>query len=216
MMIQTIQTAQQQIIETGHVLNRHGWVPATGGNLSVRLGDGHVAITVSGKHKGHLGPDDIMTVDQDGRAQDGKKPSAETRLHTGLYKIRPDVQAIAHAHPRAAVTWTLVFNQADRVVLAGYELMKVYPGIQTHETSVVLPIFNNSQDMSALQKEIDAWYAANPETPPVYLVRGHGITAGAADLSMAFYMIEATEEMLAYEIEQKKFNLNPLFEGRCA
>lgn len=191
-------TAQRNIIRAGVLLDARGWVPATGGNFSVRLDDGSVAITVSGVHKGHLKPEDLMRVDMLGLSLDGKKPSAETLLHTGLYTLRPDVGAIVHSHPRTCVILSLVRPDADYVELAGYELLKIYPGITTHETSVRLPIFPNNQNMPALQKQVDAWYATHPSTPPVYIVRGHGLTAGAPDIDAARNLTEATEEMMAY------------------
>jgi methylthioribulose-1-phosphate dehydratase len=209
MTLPSFENVQHQIVRAGALFDARGWVPATGGNISARLDDGTVAITVSGKHKGHLVQGDIMRVDMEGRSLDGKKPSAETLLHTGLYKINPDVNAILHAHPRASVVYSLVFNDVPSVRLSGYELLKIYPGVKTHETSVTLRIFNNSQDMPGLQREIDTWYAAHPETPPVYLVRGHGLTAGAKDMDQARYVTEATEEMLAYELAKARIAVIP-------
>ncbi len=192
--------AQQDIIRAGILLDSRGWVPATGGNLSVRVDDDSVAISVSGVHKGHLTTEDVMRVDLRGNAMDGKNPSAETLLHTGLYALQPNVHAILHCHPRATVTFSLLHPEVEYVELAGYELLKIYPGIKTHVVAVRVPIFSNSQDMVALQKQVDAWYEAHPATPPVYIVRGHGLTAGASDLNMARFITEATEEMMAYEL----------------
>jgi len=192
--------AQNDIMRAGRLLDARGWAPATGGNLSARLDDDSVAITVSGVHKGHLQPEDVMRVDRRGQALDGKKPSAETLLHTGFYNIRGDVGAIVHSHPRAAVAFSLIRGEARSVSLSGYELLKAFPGVKTHQATLVVPIFENSQDAPALQQEIDAWYGAQPAAPSVYLVRGHGLTAGGADLDAARYLTEATEEMLAYEL----------------
>jgi len=66
-----------------------------------------IAITVSGKHKGQLELDDIMLIDADANSLDGKKPSAETVLHTSLYKRFPDIQSILHPHSLNA---TLIFK----------------------------------------------------------------------------------------------------------
>jgi methylthioribulose-1-phosphate dehydratase len=192
-----------QLVQVGRWLDERGWVPATGGNLSYRASATEIAITVSGRHKGELTPDDIMMVDYDGQALDGKKPSAETLLHTGLYKLFPHVHAIIHAHPRASVTYTLV-NDGDCVSLFGYELLKALPGVKTHETTVRIPIFDNSQEMRTLQLVIDAWYKNYPDAPPVYLVRGHGLTVGATDVQTARYITEAMEEMFAYELARKE------------
>lgn len=186
------------IIETGRWLDCRGWVPATGGNFSYRIDDAQILMTVSGRHKGELVPDDIMRVDYMGQSLDGKKPSAETLLHTGLYKIHPNINAILHIHPRSCVVYSMQ-HDADHVVLSGYELLKAFPNVGTHEAHVSIPIFDNTQDMMALQIKIDAWYKKHPGTIPVYLVRGHGLTVGAKDIKTARYMAEATEELFAYE-----------------
>lgn len=197
--------AIETLLDAGVRLHARGWVAATGGNLSHRLGDGSVAITVSGRHKGELVADDIMRVGMDGASLDGKKPSAETPLHTGLYRLRPEVNAVLHSHPRSSVVFSLVRADAAAVTLTGYEFLKVFPGIDSHDARVTLAIFPNTQDMAALQRQVESWYAANPASPPVYLVRGHGLTVGAATVDAARYTTEAVEELLACELERGRF-----------
>jgi methylthioribulose-1-phosphate dehydratase len=194
-----------KLLDAGRRLDARGWVAATGGNLSARLDDGSIAITVSGRHKGDLVPDDIMRVDMNGAALDGKKPSAETLLHTGLYRLRPGVNAILHSHPRAGVLYGLANPDAVVVTMTGYEFLKAFPGIDTHEAVVALPIYNNTQDMPSLQRKVDAWFETNPAAPAVYLVRGHGLTVGAATVDAARYTTEAVEELMAYELERSRW-----------
>ena len=71
------------LAEVGRRLDSRGWAPATAGNYSVRLADGSVAITTSGKHKGRLTADDFMRVDLDGNPLTPGKPSAETEFKNG-------------------------------------------------------------------------------------------------------------------------------------
>src|SRR5512141_2374033 len=104
-----------QLIDAGRFIDSKGWVPATSGNFSARLADGTIAITVSGRHKGALGPDDIMRVDADGRSLDGQKPSAETLLHTSIYRRYPNVGAVLHPHSPNATLVSRLF--ADRLEL---------------------------------------------------------------------------------------------------
>ena len=134
-----------QLIAAGRFIDNKGWVPATSGNLSARLSDGTVAITVSGKHKGRLQLDDIMLIDAEGNSLDGKKPSAETLLHTALYQRFPDIQCILHPHSLNATLISKTFKVA--CVLENYELLKALCGITTHETRVVVPIFPNDQNI---------------------------------------------------------------------
>ena len=94
----SFEQATQDIIAAGRWIDGQGFAPATAGNYSMRLHSGDVAVTVSGAHKGHLSPAQIMRVDLEGAALDEKKPSAETLLHTGLYQMYPGVHAILHTH----------------------------------------------------------------------------------------------------------------------
>ncbi len=128
-------TQTRHLIAAGRFIDQKGWVPATSGNFSARLPDGRIAITVSGKHKGHLEADDIMLIDAQGHALDGKKPSAETLLHTSLYRRFPDAQAVLHPHSVNATLISKLF--ADEIVLEDYELLKAFSGIDTHESRIV-------------------------------------------------------------------------------
>jgi len=64
----TLAEARAAIVAVGRWLDGKGWAPATAGNYSMRLGDGSFAVTVSGRHKGRLTEDDVMTVDAEGRS----------------------------------------------------------------------------------------------------------------------------------------------------
>ena len=91
----------QAIVAAGRKLGAQGLTPATSSNFSMRLDAAHVAVTVSGRDKGALTPDDVMVVDFDGVAVGtAARPSAETALHTHLYRRYPDAQAVLHTHSR--------------------------------------------------------------------------------------------------------------------
>jgi ribulose-5-phosphate 4-epimerase/fuculose-1-phosphate aldolase len=97
----SLQRATAAIIEAGRRMDRFNRVPATAGNISVRLpGDeGLVAITRSGGHKGFLDPSGVMVVDLDGRPRHtDARPSAETGLHCGIYRRFRDAGAVLHGH----------------------------------------------------------------------------------------------------------------------
>ena len=89
----------QEIIDAGRFLYGRGWSPATSSNYSTRLSPSEALLTVSGKHKGQLGLDDVLATDLSGNSlEPGKKPSAETLLHTQLYSWRPEIGAVLHTH----------------------------------------------------------------------------------------------------------------------
>src|SRR5215472_191775 len=139
----------------GRRLDARELAAATSGNYSVRLSDGRIAVTVSGRHKGRLTPDDVMVVNADGVALEDKKPSAETGLHTQLYRRYPHVNAILHVHTVPAVTLTRHLPRATDIVLQDYEMLKAFPGITTHRTALAIPVFENSQDIPALSREVE-------------------------------------------------------------
>lgn len=193
----------ERLVAIGRFLNAQGWSPATSGNYSARLADGRIAITVSGRHKGRLTTDDIMTVDGTGASLDGKLPSAETQLHVALYRLFPHVNAVLHTHSIAGVVLGMVVPAEDRLLLQGYELQKAFPGVVDHETAVSLPLVDNSQDMAGLAAEVDRRLIAEPAAP-AYLIRGHGLYGWGRDLDEAERVVEACETLLACELERRK------------
>src|SRR3546814_11016725 len=91
-------TAAAAIVAAGAFIDRHGWAPAGSGNYSHRLDDGSIAITVSGTHKGRVGVGDVMRIDGAGRPLDGRTPSAETPLHTPIYRMFRRGTQVLHTH----------------------------------------------------------------------------------------------------------------------
>ena len=196
----SLDEAVEAIVASGRRLDARGLAPATSGNFSVRVDDRRIAVTVSGRHKGRLTRDDVMLVDDKGSALENKKPSAETGLHTLVYELFPQVNAVLHVHSVPVVTLTRHLPTATEVVLRDYEMLKAFPGITTHETAVGIPIFANSQNIPALAQEVrDRLRTA--AAPPAYLIRGHGAYGWGKDMEEAERVIEALEHLLTCEIE---------------
>ena len=194
----------QQLIEAGHFIDRKGWVPATSGNFSARLPDGRIAITVSGRHKGSLTPSDIMLIDAEGRSLDGQTSSAETGLHTALYRRFPQLGSVLHPHSPGATLLSRL--RKDEVVLENYELLKAFAGINTHATKVRIPIFDNDQDIPRLERVVDAWLDREPHTP-AYIIRSHGFYTWGTTVKDALRQVEALEYLL--DIESRLSGAHP-------
>lgn len=191
--------AVEVIRAAGRRLDSLGWVPATAGNISLRLGDGRVAITRSGFHKGLIPADGVMAVDLHGAPEDSAlRPSAETGLHCGIYRRFPEAGAVLHGHS-VAVT-VLSRRGSDAIVLDGYELLKAFPGLATHEAAIRVPVLDNDQDIVRLQARVEAAWDAGAAAVPGYLLRGHGIYVWGADMPQALLRLEALEFMLACEL----------------
>jgi methylthioribulose-1-phosphate dehydratase len=189
-----------ELIAAGRFFHERGWVPATSGNFSARLGDGEIAITVSGRHKGHLTADDIMRVDAAGRSLDGKKSSAETLLHTHIYQRYPGTGSVLHPHSPNGTVISLLGN--DEVVLEGYELLKVLDGIDTHATRSVVPVVANDQDMVRLSSVVDKRLDAKTQSH-AYLIAGHGLYTWGATVDDTIRHVEALEAMFEIQLRLK-------------
>jgi methylthioribulose-1-phosphate dehydratase len=197
------ETATDAIRAAGRRMDALGWVPATAGNISVRLPGDRVAITRSGFHKGFIPEDGVMAVDLDGRAEDSNlRPSAETGLHCGIYRRFPKAGAALHGHSVPATVLSRLAGSS--IPLAGYELLKAFPGLPTHEAAIRLPVLENDQDIGRLQARVTQAWDADPDSPPGYLIRGHGLYVWADDMPGALLRLEALEFMLACELETRR------------
>ncbi len=193
----------QLLIGNIRELAQAGWTPATSSNFSHRLDDRHAAITVSGRDKGRLVEDDIMVVDFDGQAVGRPlRPSAETLLHTQLYRRFPDIGCVLHTHSPVQTVASRLYAGAGHVRLAGYELLKAFHGNSTHEAAVDVPVFPNTQDMDVLAAQVDA--LLDRQAMWGYLIDGHGLYAWGRDMAQARRHLEAFEFLLGCELELRK------------
>ena len=194
----------QAIVAAGRKLGAQGLTPATSSNFSMRLDASHVAVTVSGRDKGALTPADIMVVDMDGQPVDTTaRPSAETLLHTHLYRRFADANAVLHTHSRTQTVASRLFAPAGVMPLDGYELLKVFAGQTTHETRIELPVFPNTQHMPELVARVDDWIRADK---PLYgyLSEGHGIYTWGRDMAETERHIEALEFLIGCELDLRR------------
>ena len=197
----TFDDAAIAIAAAGRRMDALGWVPATAGNLSIRLGPNEIAITRSGRHKGLMGPADVMPVDAAGASREtGARPSYETLLHCGIYRRFADAGAVLHGH---SIANTVLSRRAGASIrLAGYELLKAFPGGPTHDIAIDVPVLDNDQDIPRLQRALDALWNDAPDAPPGYVIRGHGVYVWGPDMNAAMTRLEALEFMLLCHLEE--------------
>ena len=195
------QCAQEIIVNTCE-LAALGWTPATSSNFSMRLDDNYAAITVSGRDKGKLGLSDIMVVDFDGRpVATSHRPSAETLLHTQLYRRFPAIGCVLHTHSQTQTVAARLFGGAGQVRFQDYELIKAFHGQNTHATSMCVPVLPNNQHMPTLAAQVDVLLDAGPVWG--YLIDGHGLYAWGANMAEARRHLEAFEFLLACELQMR-------------
>ncbi|MFZ0706110.1 MAG: class II aldolase/adducin family protein [Candidatus Korobacteraceae bacterium] len=99
----TIEQLRDDIVRFGKMLHQNGLVAATDGNISARMADGTVLCTPTLMSKGMMEADDLVIVDEHGRKLSGRREaSSEIAMHLLIYRERPDVNAVVHAHPPTA------------------------------------------------------------------------------------------------------------------
>ena len=190
----------EALLAACHWIGEKGWCPATGGNMSVREDSHFCLITESGKDKGHLTAENFLQVEiATNRVPSGRKPSAETGLHTLVYGLDPHVGAILHTHSVNSTVLSRV-ERSNGLVLQGYEMQKSLAGQSSHLEQVIIPIFDNSQDIPALAAEIAKWAQTHP-LHYGFLIRGHGLTCWGKDVAEARRHLEGLEFLFECELQ---------------
>ncbi|MEV5646626.1 S-methyl-5-thioribose-1-phosphate isomerase [Nocardia sp. NPDC052254] len=184
-----------RIADIARELYTRGWMPGTAGNISAAdaagPGSGRTAlITGSGLSKGELTAADVVRV----RVADSvlvsgaRRPSAETAIHTAIYRATA-AGAVVHVHPPHATAASV--DAVDALRFTGFELIK---GLGTAET-VDIPVFANHADVARIGADVERYLRVHPDTPPVLFIAGHGITAWGADLAQARDRAECLESL---------------------
>jgi methylthioribulose-1-phosphate dehydratase len=144
-----------------------------------------------------------MRVSAAGEPLDGKKPSAETLLHCLIYEMDPSAAAVLHTHSVAGTVLSQALRGAAAIALSDYEMIKVYPGVTTHEAEVAMPLVENSQDMTRLADSLRPLLARQSPLPAFY-IRGHGLYGWGPTLAAAENIVEGSEFLLSCEWERMK------------
>ncbi len=168
------------ICEVGRRLYARGYVASNDGNISVRLETGHILTTPKSVSKGFMTPDMMCVVDIDGRKIDGARdPSSELRMHLEVYRNRPDVKAVVHAHPPLATGFAVAGIPLDRAVLA--EVITTLGSIPIAEYGTP-----STQELpDAVRRYIKAHDGL--------LLANHGALTVAHELYAAYYKMETVE-----------------------
>lgn len=182
-------TAAAAIVAAGRRLGARGLISAGEGNLSMRLGDGRLAITPSGRRKDELSVDDVVAVDPrriDGaaRSPSGLAASSDLTIHLAVHDARSDIAAVAHAHLPAAMALTLAGEIPDPSALP--------------ETALFIPRLPFISFGTPGSDELAARIAASLVEPPepladVALLERHGAVAVGWDVDSAVDRLELVE-----------------------
>jgi methylthioribulose-1-phosphate dehydratase len=177
-----------------------GWMRGTSGNLSVVVDRDplRLAVTVSGKDKGELTPDDVVVVDALGNTDDPVRvPSAEAALHGRIAAVS-GAGAVVHVHALAPVV--AAEHWPDGVELRDLEMLKGF-GRRAHDDAVTIPVVPNSQDMEVLGDAFERGF--RPDVPALLVAR-HGVYAWGDDLHQARHRLECLEWLLRFKVETSR------------
>lgn len=180
-----------ELAAAARLLHRLGWMPGTAGNLSVRTTAGAL-VTASGLAKGELGDGDSVAVgiaDSEPLTAGPTRPSAETQIHTAIYRAT-GCSAVVHAHPPYA---TAVSIRPGPLRFERFELIKGLGGPRTDLVEIAL--FPNWPDVGRIGREVEEHLATRGGGPAALVLIGHGATTWGDDLGQARDRMECLESL---------------------
>jgi len=169
-----------ELLDVCHSLHRAGTVAANDGNVSAVCDDGNILTSVTNVSKGVMTAKHVVKVDRNGiPLEEGKKPSSELRMHLAIYKDRPDVRAVVHAHPPYATGFAAAGLALDKCVL---------PEIVMTLGSIPLAAYG-TPSTEEVPESVSQWIGQ----ADAVLLANHGAVTVGASLMEAFYRMERIE-----------------------
>jgi L-fuculose-phosphate aldolase len=168
------------IVEVGRRMYARGYTASNDGNISVRVGPDRLLMTPRSVCKGFMTPDMMCVTDLDGRKLQGDRdPSSEMLMHLEVYRQRPEVQAVVHAHPPTATGFAVAGIPLDRAVLA--EVLTTLGSIPIAEYA--------TPSTSELPEAVRRYIKAHDGM----LLANHGALTVGTDVYSAYFKMETIE-----------------------
>src|SRR5215203_6453470 len=172
-------SARKLIVEIGKLLYDRSYVVSSDGNVSIRLDENRVLATPTMTSKGRMTEDSLAVTDMDGNPLSDKKASSELAMHLLIYKMRPDIKAVCHAHPPHGTAFAVAGLAIDKPILSEVILTLGCVPLTDYGT----PSTNElTEAMRPFVKHHNALLMAN-----------HGAVAYGEDLWQAFDRLETLE-----------------------
>lgn len=202
MNIQYIHPADQIVMFMQRVYDKK-LTSMSGGNLSVRDNEGNIWITPASIDKGSLTRRDIICVRPNGDCEGPHAPSSELPFHRSVYKLRPDLNAVLHAHPPALVAFSVVRRLPE---------LNLTPTVRYMCNNIKMAAYAipGSQALSA---EVGKVFEQGCN---IALLENHGVCVGAADMLTAFQQFETLNYAAELEaLATRRGEIRPLSETAC-
>ncbi|HTM32048.1 MAG TPA: class II aldolase/adducin family protein [Vicinamibacterales bacterium] len=178
--MRTQEQIRADIVECGRRLWHRGFVASNDGNISVRLDESRLITTPTAVSKGFMTPDMMVITDLEGKKLAGERSaSSELKMHIEVYRHRPDVRAVVHAHPPTATGFAVAGIPLDRAVLA--EVITTLGSIPIAEYATP----STEELPAAVRKYVKAHDGL--------LLANHGALAVGPDVYAAYYRMETIE-----------------------
>ncbi len=190
--------AKNQIVEIGKRMWTREWVAANDGNISCKISEDEYVCTPTGVSKGFMEVSDLIVCDGEGRKKSGGplQPSSEFKMHLFVYKERPDVQAVCHAHPPTATGFAVAGLSLDQCVLP--------------EVVLVLGQVPNAPYGLPSTDAIPEAIAPYIQKANALLLANHGALTWGGNLLQAYHRMETLEhfaKILLVSVQLGKVNL---------
>ena len=191
---------RRDVCLAGRWIHQRGYVASTDGNISLRLDPGRILTSPTGISKGMMSPDDLVITDLDGQKLSGRRnASSELGMHLLIYKRRPEINAVCHAHPPVATGYAasgIPLNKAilcELVLALGCVPVAKYGTPGTPELAVALEPLVQSYDS--------------------ILMANHGVVTCGQDLLTAFFRMETTEHFARVALVSELLGKQVLLSG---
>ena len=192
--------SRREIVNIGKMLHQRGYIAACDGNLSVRLNRNEVLVTPTAMSKGAMKSADLVIVDMSGRKLKGRRElTSEIGMHLLIYRMRPDVNGIVHAHPRTATGFAAAGMALDQplacevVIGLGQIPLAPYGTPGTPELA---------RTLEPLVPQYDAILMAN-----------HGVVTYGSDLQSAYMKMETVEHFAQIALVTQILGRQQLLDG---
>lgn len=171
---------KRDICEIGRRMYESGFVAANDGNISVRIAEDRIVVTPTLVSKGFMKPSMLATVDLDGRVVRGRmKPSSELKMHLAVYRAKPEIRAVVHAHPASATGFAVAGRALDRAYM---------PELLVNLGAVPLAPYATPST-----EEVPQSIEGLVESHGAALLANHGVIAWGRDLYEAYSRLETVE-----------------------
>ena len=177
----TYQAEREAICQVGKLLYDRGYVAANDGNISLKVEEDRLLITPSGVSKGRMTPDMLLVTDLEGKVVEGDRhPSSEGKMHLAVYRGRPDVRAVVHAHPPVSTAFAVRREGLETPYLS--ELVAGLGKVPCTDAFAMLSTEEVPESVEPYLPDHNALLLAN-----------HGALTVGADAITAYYRMETLE-----------------------